>query len=76
MSILKEELILNFLRIIISNPTEGKADICTTKKNKKKHGFGLPNIISCVEKNYGQVDIGIEENQFVLDIIIKAFDVL
>ena len=66
----------NFLRIIISNPTEGKADICTTKKNKKKHGFGLPNIISCVEKNYGQVDIGIEENQFVLDIIIKAFDVL
>ena len=63
-----------FLRILISNPCIADTKLHTTKKNKKKHGFGLKNITSCVEKNGGQVDIQMRDNRFILDMIVRAFD--
>lgn len=45
--------------------------LITTKQNKELHGFGICNIQDSVERYAGMVDIEIQEQDFVIDIILE-----
>lgn len=47
----------------------------TSKKDVNHHGFGLENIRDCVKKNNGMINIEIEENQFVITVLLNYEDV-
>jgi len=44
----------------------------TTKKNKDFHGYGLENIRKTVEKYGGETNVSIENNMFMLNIILPV----
>jgi len=44
----------------------------TTKKNKDFHGYGLENIRKTVEKYGGETNVSIENNMFLLNIILPV----
>lgn len=45
--------------------------LLTTKQNKELHGFGIRNIQDSVEKYSGMIDIEIQEQNFVIDIVME-----
>lgn len=44
----------------------------TTKSDKESHGFGMNNMRSCVEKYYGTMQYEMEEERFVLTIMMQG----
>lgn len=46
----------------------------TNKKDVNYHGFGLENISDCVKKNNGMLNIEIEDNQFVITVLLNYGD--
>ena len=63
----------NFLTVLISNSIAGPVCLRSKKQDKRNHGFGLQNLTECVERNNGKVKIGMEEDKFILDIVVSAF---
>ena len=47
----------------------------TRKRDRQNHGFGLENLQESVEKNAGKVKMSAEKGKFVMDILVKAFEV-
>lgn len=47
----------------------------TSKKDVNYHGFGLENISDCVNKNNGMFNIEIEDNEFIITILLNYEDV-
>ena len=65
----------HFVVIKIENPFQGirsKSEnfLSTTKDDKKMHGWGLPSVRSTVEKYNGTFRYNVEENLFVVNIIL------
>lgn len=50
----------------------GADSLQTTKTDKDRHGFGIRNIRSCVEKYYGTMQYEAEEGKFVLTIMLQG----
>lgn len=63
----------DFLRIVIRNPLRERVSLETSKKDKKKHGYGVENMRECVKRNLGEMKICQEKGIFELDILVKAF---
>lgn len=62
----------NYLRVKIKNPVSGEVTLATWKKNKRDHGLGLSNIYDAVERNDGDMKISVEDQCFILDIVLKV----
>lgn len=63
-----------FLHIIISNPMQEPLRTKSCKKDKRNHGFGLENMQQAVDRNFGQIKIDEIDGNFVLDVVVKAFE--
>ena len=63
----------NFLAVLISNSIAEPVSLRSKKQDKKNHGFGLQNLIECVERNNGVVRRRMDKDKFVLDIVVSAF---
>lgn len=63
----------NFLTILISNSIAGPVSLRSKKQDRRNHGFGIQNLTECVERNSGEVRRWLEEDKFVLDIVVSAF---
>lgn len=60
------------LKIFISNTynniIERNDDVfITTKSDKSEHGIGLKSVVSCIEKNNGDIDIEYTEDEFFVE---------
>lgn len=66
----------SYLRICIENTYSGNlkldtnGNVVTMKKDTKNHGYGMKNITEIVEKYHGKKEIKMEQNRFVVDIIL------
>ena len=66
----------SYLRICIENTYSGNlkldtnGNVVTMKKDTKNHGYGMKNITEIVEKYHGKKEINMEQNRFVVDIIL------
>lgn len=62
--------------IHITNPFEKEPVIMEDKiissKKEKGHGYGMPNIISCVERNGGSFEYRTDDNIFIVEIIFPS----
>lgn len=64
-----------FVVIKVTNPFQGAKSksgdfLSTTKDDKKMHGWGIPSVRSTVEKYNGTFQYNIEDNLFVVNIIL------
>lgn len=64
---------LSMLHLIIRNSIEGEVSLITSKRDKAMHGYGLYNLSECIEKNFGQLNIYVENREFVVDILVVAY---
>lgn len=63
------------VNLCITNPIEWELDrngmgCKTTKNDKHAHGYGMSNIQKVVQKYNGNIDVGVEENMFLVKIIL------
>ncbi len=53
----------------ISRLTDGRFK--TSKQDLNYHGFGLENVSDCVKKNNGMLNIEIDDNQFIITVMLN-----
>lgn len=70
----KFRLYNEFLDIVMKNSTNGNVTRKTQKADKYHHGFGMRNMTECVERNGGSIKTRTEQNIFILDVLVKAFE--
>ncbi len=62
--------------IAIENSFHGELNwsggLPVSKKSEPEHGLGLKNIARCAEKYYGRMDVRIQEERFILTVMLQG----
>ena len=65
-----DDIIISVRNTIPLNYKFNENNIISSKKDKRKHGYGIKNIIKIVEKNHGYYNIECNDNEFLFSIMI------
>lgn len=71
---MKMEQIGSDFKLLVSNPIEWEVDknilgVSTTKKDKENHGYGVKNIIRTVRSYDGEIEFGVKDGIFRVNIM-------